>query len=89
MSHQVIWTRRVTDLFVSAAQLTDLERQVLETRISGMTIVQQSYYFNLSTSTINRIVARLKKLYDVVQKEYPEDLPVRRRSAREDYLDNN
>ena len=90
MSHQVKWTRRITDLFVYAAQLNDLERQVLETRISGMSIRQQAYYFNVSESTINRIVQRLKQKYDVVQKEYPDDLPVRqKKSVYEEYLDKN
>ena len=67
MSHQVVWTRRVVQLFEDAASLTDIERQVLETRVAGMTRVQQSFYLNLSVSTIDRIIARLKAKYDAVQ----------------------
>lgn len=68
MSKQVIWTRRVTEFFVDQANLTELERRVLETRIAGMTRQEQAFYFNLSISTIDKIIARLKRLYDEVQK---------------------
>ena len=89
MSHQVIWTRRVFEFFSDAAKLTKLEREVLETRISGMTRVQQSLYFSLSISTIDKIIARLKRLYDEVQREYPDELKPRRTSACETYMDEN
>lgn len=89
MSHQVVWTRRVVTLFEDAANLTDLERQVLETRVAGMTRVQQSFYLNLSVSTIDKVISRLKQKYDVVQKEYPDDLKPRKFSAAETYMDDN
>ena len=89
MSHQVIWTARVVELFETAANLNDLEKQILESRVHGMTIRQQALFYNLSESTVSRIVARLKRKYDEVQKEFPDDLKPRRKSAAETYLDEN
>lgn len=89
MSHEVIWTKRVTDFFEDAANLTRFEREILESRISGMTRVQQSLYFSVSLSTIDKTIARLKKIYDEVQQEYPDELRPRRASIYESYQDHH
>lgn len=89
MAHQVIWTARVMQLFEDAANLNDIERKILESRVHGMTIRQQAFHYNLSESTVSRIVSRLKRKYDEVQKEYPDDLKPRRNSAVETYMDEN
>lgn len=89
MSHEVVWTKKVLERFCEAAKLTDFERQVMETRIAGMTITQQAFYLSVSDSTVCRTVARLKKKYDAVQKEYPDELKPRRKTVYEDFMDNN
>lgn len=83
------WTRKQTELFVREAQLDELEKGILETRIAGMTIKEQALYFSLSESSVSRVIARIKELYDMVQKEYPEQLPIRYRSKQEEYMDEN
>ena len=77
------------DFFKQAANLTPLECEIMETRISGMTRTQQSFYFNISVSALEKIIARLKKKYDAVQKEFPDRLKPRRASAAETYMDEH
>lgn len=89
MSHQVVWTRRVEEFFADAANLTETERAVLRCRVCGMTQVATSMYLSMSVSTVNRVTARLKKLYDIVQREYPEELRPRRTCAEEIYMDEH
>ena len=89
MSHQVVWTKRVETFFADAANLTDTERAVLRCRVCGMTRTATALYLSMSVSTVDRIVARLKRVYDVVQKEYPEELRPRKTCAEEAYMDAN
>lgn len=89
MSKQVVWTKRVTDFFLDNSNATDFEKQVLLTRISGMTVQEQSFFFCCSPATVQRAVKHLKQLYDKVQEEYPDELPKRKTCAAELYMDNN
>lgn len=88
MSHQVIWTKIILEEFIASANLTPLEEHVMRTRAAGWTITQQAMSFHVSEATVNRIVARLKKKYDAVQK-YNAILPPRKESARELYMDTH
>lgn len=88
MSHQVIWTKIIVEEFVKLGNLTKEEEAVLRTRAAGWTILQQSTHLSMSTSSINRIVKRLKKKYDLVQK-YSPILPPRKFSAKELYMDTH
>ena len=89
MAHQVVWTKKVTEFFEEAGNLTKFECEVLETRISGMSIKEQAYYFSCSEGTINKCISKLKRKYDAVQAEYPDELRPRRSSAAETYLDEH
>lgn len=89
MAHQVKWNKKVFDIFVSEAMLSDFEIQVLETRIKGWSIVKQCIEFSCSESTINRTVALLKQKYDNVQKHHPDELPPRRFSMKETWMDTH
>lgn len=89
MAKEIVWTRRVTQFFEDAANLSELERQILETRIAGMTRVQQSMYFNLSLRSIDRLISQIKDKYDIVQEEYPDQLRPRRPSEAEKYMDEH
>jgi len=89
LARQVIWTKRVESFFADVANLTPFERDVLRCRISGMTRLQTSFYLSISVSSIDKCIARLKRLYDEVQREYPDDLKPRRSSAQETYMDDN
>lgn len=89
MAHQVIWTRRVTLFFEQMAQLNEVQKQILESRIAGMTVKQMSIYYSMSQRTIGTIVQRLKRKYDEVQQQYPDDLKPRKTSAIQTYMDEH
>lgn len=88
MTKQVPWNEAIYSEFCKLAMLSTIEREVLRTRIMGHSITQQSIEFNLSRSTINRIISNLKRKYDEVQK-LSDKLPERRSSAEETWMDNN
>ena len=88
MAHQVPWSKIIVEEFVSLACLTPIEEQILRTRISGMTRVQQTQLFNISLSTLDRHIFSLKRKYDQVER-YSPLLPPRKMSACELYLDEN
>lgn len=87
---QIPWNRKVLEKFVQESYLTEFEEKVLRTRIEkSWTQRQQAMELKCSLSTINRTVKRLRKLYDEVQKHFPDELPIRTHSDYEDYLDQN
>jgi len=88
MAKQVDWTKKIVETFIEEAMLSDLEQKVLKTRVQGWTRTKQAYEFNISMPTLDRCIATLKKKYDEVQKYHP-DLPKRRVSKEEEYMDNN
>lgn len=53
---KIVWTKRVFEFFCENGNLTEFQRQVLETRIAGMTIKEQAVYYNCCESTISRTV---------------------------------
>lgn len=88
MSHQVLWSKLILETFIKEANLTKEQQMIMRTRVAGMTRVQQSWQFNMSLSTIDKIISRLKKKYDQVQK-YNPILPPRKFSVEQLYMDNN
>ena len=88
MAHEVVWTRAVLEEFKREACLNEFQTELMETRISGMTIRQQAFYFHRSEATISREIRKLKKLYDEAQK-HSEILRPRKQSVYEDYMDDN
>lgn len=89
MAHQVLWTDNLTEKFIKLAALSEDEAYIMRTRARGYTVTQQSLYLKKSESTIHRAISNLKKKYDAVQKEYPEEFPPRIKSKVEDFMDNN
>ena len=89
MSHQVIWTRRVLETFIREGNLTPIEEQIMRTRVKGWTRTRQSEELNLSLSALDVYIRRLKKKYDAVQKEHPGEMPKRKASAAELYMDKH
>ena len=77
------------DFFLENSNCTKFQRDVLITRISGMTIKEQAMFFHCGESTVNRAIRVLKDTYDAVQREYPDELPKRKMSEAERYLDEH
>lgn len=88
MANQVDWNKHIVEVFIEEAMLSEIEVQVLQTRVRGIPISQQAQMLNVSESSVNRIVNKLKKKYDNVQ-QYHSDLPPRRVSKEEIFMDNN
>jgi DNA-binding NarL/FixJ family response regulator len=80
MTNEVIWTKIVLERFIELANLTQDEEIVIRTRVAGWSRVKQAMELNLSVSTIDRIISRLKRKYDEVQKFDPM-LPPRKKNV--------
>lgn len=88
MSKQVLWSKVILEEFIRLAALTKEEEMIMRTRVAGWTITEQSMKLGMSTSTVSRIVAALKRKYDGVE-PYSPILPPRKKSAKELYMDDN
>lgn len=62
------WNKLMLDEFCNLALLSDVERFLIESRIKGMTICQQADELNLSISSVNRMIRRIKDKYNEVQR---------------------
>lgn len=80
MTNEVIWTKLVLERFIQLANLTEEEEIVIRTRAAGWSRVKQAMELNISISGIDRIISRLRKKYDEVQRLDPI-LPPRKRSV--------
>ena len=87
MSHQVIWTRDTLEFFLKQGNFTELEENIMRSRVKGLTRVQQSIAYNVSLATVDRAIKKLKVTYDYIQLQYPEQLPERKFSVKELYMD--
>lgn len=88
MAHQVPWNKYIVERFEEAAMLTDLEREVLRTRVAGWSRTRQALALNISLSTLDRTINGLKRKYDRVARLDPL-LPPRKNSAAETWQDDN
>ena len=66
------------DEFKELALLTDVEIQILESRIKGWSRTKQSIEFNMSLSTVDRIYRTVRDKYDQVYK-LSNNLPMRKK----------
>lgn len=89
MSNQVKWSKQVLTDFCNLALLNEDEIYIMESRVKGTPVSLQADHLCCSESTVHRMIAKLKKKYDVVQKEFPDKFPKRRKSAKETWMDNN
>lgn len=88
MAHQVEWNKIIVERFVELAMLTEDEEMILRTRVAGWPRTRQANELNMSVSTVDRIISRLKRKYDNVQRFDPI-LPKRRESAAENWMDTH
>lgn len=89
MAHQVVWTSKILELFKEKALLTEDEMFIMESRIKGHPVTYQAQHLNCSEATVHRMISKLKKKYDQVQKEFPEHFPPRRYSTKETWMDTH
>ena len=89
MAHQVIWTKKTLDFFLEHSGMNDFQKQIMIDRCQNMTVIQMSLKYHCSDSTVHKEIAKIKKIYDVVQKEHPDELPPRKKSSKELYMDTH
>lgn len=89
MSHQVLWTDKLTEAFIEKGALSEDEAYIMRSRARGYTVTQQAMELNKSPATIARMIKTLKSKYDAVQKEYPDMFPKRKTSKVEEFMDKN
>lgn len=80
--------RFIIETFIRDAMLTEEEEKVLRTRVAGWPRSKQAMEFGMSTSTLDRIIRRLKDKYDLAAKFNPK-LPPRKTSEQEQWMDDN
>lgn len=88
MSKQVTWTKFIYDTFCEEAMLNETERFILRTRIDGWPVTKQAMHLHMSEANVHRLIRILKHKYDVVAAANPE-LPKRKHSAKETYMDTH
>lgn len=83
MAHEVMWNKLIMEEFIREAVLSEEEELILRTRVKGWTRTKQSIELDMSLSTIDRIISRLKDKYDSVAK-YDPVLPPRKTGKKID-----
>lgn len=86
---QVPWNKERIDKFVELAMLNEDQEYLMRSRVKGATVTEQAMHLNCDPSTIHRKISAIKKIYDEVQKEYPDIFPPRRTSKEEKYMDTH
>lgn len=86
MTKQVLWTKQILEAFIEEANLTERQEFIVRTRAQGYTITEQALELHLSIDQVNKDIAALKKVYDVVARD-SEILPPRKKNKIELYND--
>jgi len=89
MSNEVVWTEKVLEEFIKKGNLNPEQEYIMRSRCHKTPVSQQATYLNCSESSVHRKIAEIKKVYDAVQKEYPEIFPVRKSSKQESWMDKH
>ena len=88
MAHQVPWNKIIVETFIKEAMLTKDEEWILRTRVAGWSSTKQAVELNMSIANVDKIISKLKKKYDNVQKYNPL-LPPRKPSDQETWMDSH
>ena len=74
----IVWNKILLEEFLSIATLTEIEEKELRSKLAGYTISQQADIFNMSVSSINRVLKSIDEKYDDAEK-YSFILPSRKK----------
>lgn len=86
---QITWNKRILEAFEDLAMLNEDEKYILESRVRGESVTQQSMHLNCSASTVHRKISAIKRKYDRIQQAYPDEFPKRRTSKEEQWMDTH
>lgn len=88
MSHEVPWNKILLETFIEEALLTKEEEWIMRTRVAGWSRTRQAMELNMSISSVDKIIARLKQKYDNLAKYNPL-LPPCKSSDKETWMDTH
>lgn len=77
----ILWNRIILDEFIRLAMPTELEIQVIKSRMAEQSRVQQSFNMSMSVSTVDAAIKSIRQKYDAVQ-PYSTILPPRKKNAQ-------
>lgn len=84
MTRQLILTKSIVETFIEEGNLNERQEFIIRTRAKGYTIARQAEELHLSIDQVNKDIAQLKKIYDVVQLG-SDILPPRKKNKKELY----
>lgn len=84
MTRQIILTKSIVETFIEEGNLNERQEYIIRTRAKGYTIARQAEELHLSIDQVNKDIAQLKKIYDVVQVGN-DILPPRKKNKKELY----
>lgn len=77
----ILWNRIILDEFIRLAMPTELEIQVIKSRMAEQSRVQQSFNMSMSVSTVDAAIKSIRQKYDAVQ-PYSTILPPRKKNSQ-------
>lgn len=83
------WTDELTEKVIQKCMFSKDESDILRTRVRGYTVKEQSVKLEMSESKISRLIAVMKEKYDSLQRQYPDEFPLRKDSKTEKFMDEN
>lgn len=89
MAYKVMWSKQLLQEFCECALLSDDEVYIMESRTRGVPVSVQAAHLCCSEPTVHRMISKIKKKYDFVQKEHPDKFPKRKKSAKETWMDEH
>lgn len=82
MTKQIYWTKAIVDAFIEEGNLNTRQETIIRSRAKGETIPKLAADLHLSIDQVNKDIADLKKIYDVVQRGCSK-LPPRRKNKKD------
>lgn len=82
--HGIAWNKEIVNEFFDKACLTDMEKNIIRARINEKSRVEMALEYNISLSTVDKIISRVMKKYDNCQKK-SVILPKREKSIQNIY----
>lgn len=77
----ILWNKIILDEFIRLAMPTELEIQVIKSRMAEQSRVQQSFNMSMSVSTVDAAIKSIRQKYDAVQ-PYSTILPPRKKNPQ-------
>jgi DNA-binding CsgD family transcriptional regulator len=75
--NDLVWTKKRLGAFIEAACLSEEEIEVLKDWVNHHSPAWTAEHRSMSVSKVEKLRTRIRRHYDIVQREHPEVLPPR------------